>query len=152
MVRWLDVPTDRMLHPCRTASLGITAWLLLVVHAGLGLWGVVGFVELANAKVLWPSVTNPELPRWLLWLRWPLSVTAAAVIIGGYFARWRPTPWGMLVIYSGMAAMCAYETFFLLTNPNRYRAMAFEYLEYAVILAFLFLSSHMQERFSPSAS
>jgi hypothetical protein len=54
----------------------------------------------------------------------------------------------MLVIYSGMAAMCAYETFFILTDPNRYRAMAIEYAEYALILAFLFFSSPMQQRFS----
>lgn len=107
-----------------------------------------GSIELASTGVPWPSVTNPELPRWLLWLRWPLIAAAAVTFIGGYVARWRPTPWAMLVIYSGMAAMCAYETFFVLTNPNRYRAMAVEYTEYAVILVFLFLSSHMQQRFS----
>jgi hypothetical protein len=126
----------------------IIAWLLLLVHAGLGVWALVGFVELATVQVPWPSATNPELPRWLLWLRWPLIAAASAAFIGGYVGRWRLMPWAMLLIYSGMAAMCAYETFFVLTNPNRYRAMAVEYAEYAVILAFLFLSNHMQQRFS----
>ena len=37
---------------------------------------------------------------------------------------------------------------FILTTPTRYRAMAIEYVEYAVILAFLFFSSHMRARFS----
>jgi hypothetical protein len=127
----------------------IIAWFLLVVHAGLGVWAITGSIELTGASVPWPSVTNPELPRWLLWLRWPLIGAAAIAFIGGYFARWRFTPWAMLAIYAGMAAMCAYETFFVLTNPSRYRAMALEYTEYAAILAFLFLSSHMQQRFSP---
>ncbi len=125
----------------------IIAWLLLIVHAGLGVWAIAGFVELASTQVPWPSVTNPELPGWLLWLRWPLIAVAAGVFIGGYFARWQQTPVAMSVIYAGMAAMCAYETFFVLSNPGRYRAMAIEYTEYAVILAFLFLSSHMQQRF-----
>lgn len=126
-------------------------WLLLVVHAGLGVWAVAGTIELAGVDVPWPSVTNPELPRWLLWLRWPLIAAAAVAFIGGYFARWRLTPWAMLVIYAGMAGMCAYETFFVLTHPDRYRAMAVEYTEYAVILVFLFLSRDMQRRFSPAS-
>jgi hypothetical protein len=126
----------------------VIAWSLLCVHAGLGAWAAAGFIELGSAEVPWPSVTNPELPRWLLWLRWPLIAAASVAFIGGYHARWPPTPRAMLVIYSGMAAMCAYETFFILTDPNRYRAMAIEYAEYALILAFLFFSSPMQQRFS----
>lgn len=47
-----------------------------------------------------------------------------------------------------MAAMCAYETFFSLTNDSRFLAMAIEYSEYALILAFLFLSDYMRQRFA----
>jgi hypothetical protein len=54
----------------------------------------------------------------------------------------------MLIIYAAMAAMCAYETFFVLSNPSRYRAMAIEYSEYAIILLFLFRSQRMQEHFA----
>ena len=129
----------------------IITWLLLVVHAGLGAWALAGFIELAGAGLPWGSVTNPELPRWLLWLRWPLVGMAATAFIGGYLARWRFTPWAMLAIYSCMAAMCAYETFFLLSNPGRYRAMGLEYGEYVAILLFLFFSSYMRQRFSLAA-
>jgi hypothetical protein len=122
-------------------------WLLLFIHAGLGVWALAGFVELTHIEVPWPSVTHAELPHWLLLLRWPLIATAAAAFIGGYLFRWRLTPWAMLIIYGAMAAMCAYETFFLLTNESRFRAMAIEYAEYALILAFLFLSDPMQRRF-----
>ncbi len=53
----------------------------------------------------------------------------------------------MTFIYGAMALVCAYQTFFILTAPSRFRAMAIEYLEYALILAFLFRSKHMRERF-----
>ena len=124
----------------------IVTWLLLFIHGALGAWAVAGAVELAGIEVAWPSVTNPELPRWLLLVRWPLIAAAAVVFIGGYASRWRGTPWAMVVIYGGMAAMCAHETFFLLTNESRYWAMAIEYAEYAAILAFLFRSTHIQQR------
>jgi hypothetical protein len=54
----------------------------------------------------------------------------------------------MLCIYGAMALVCAYQTFFILTSATRFRAMAIEYIEYAVILMFLFFSSHMRLRFS----
>jgi hypothetical protein len=59
---------------------------------------------------------------------WPLI--AAAAFIGGDVFRWRSTPQAMLTIHGGMAAMCAYETFFLLTNESRFRARAIECTEY----------------------
>ena len=124
------------------------AWFILLIHAGLGVWALGGLIELAGLNVPWPSVTNPELPRGLLFLRWPLIAAAAAVFIGGYASRWRLTPWAMALIYGFMAAMCAYETFFILTNDSRFLAMAIEYTEYALILAFLFLSDYMRQRFA----
>lgn len=54
----------------------------------------------------------------------------------------------MAVIYAAMALVCAYQTLFILTNPTRFRAMAIEYTEYLVILAFLFLSPYMRTRFA----
>jgi hypothetical protein len=48
-----------------------------------------------------------------------------------------------------MALVCAYQTFFILTNATRFRAMAIEYAEYAAILLFLFASDHMREHFAP---
>jgi hypothetical protein len=52
----------------------------------------------------------------------------------------------MLVIYAAMALVCAYQTSFILTSPSRHRAMAIEYAEYAIILAFLFRSRRMRRR------
>jgi hypothetical protein len=123
------------------------AWLLMAVHAGLGAWALVGFAELLLSEFPWARVSNPLFSRSMLLLQWTLIGTAAAVFIAGYLTRWKHTPPAMLLVYGAMAAVCAYQTFFILTSPSRFRAMAIEYLEYAVILAFLFFSTHMRLRF-----
>jgi hypothetical protein len=71
---------------------------------------------------------------------------AACTFITGYLVRFRRLPEAMAVIYAAMAATCAHQTFFILTAPTRFRAMAIEYAEYAVILAFLFSSQWVQQR------
>ena len=123
------------------------AWSLVLVHVGLGLWALAGFAELALPHVPWTRLSNPLFSRAMLALQWSLIAFAAATFIAGYVWRWRPTPIAMTFIYGAMALVCAYQTFFILTAPSRFRAMAIEYVEYAVILAFLFLSDHMRQRF-----
>ena len=125
----------------------LMAWGLVAVHVGLGLWALVGFLELALPEVPWTRLSNPLFSRPMLLLQWSLITLAAMVFIGGYAWRWRHTPVAMSVVYGAMALVCAYQTFFVLTHPTRFRAMAIEYAEYSSILAFLFLSSHMRERF-----
>lgn len=124
------------------------AVLLLVVHAGLGAWALVGFAELALADVPWKRLSNPLFSRSMLLLQWSLIAVAATTFIAGYLGRWKRTPVAMFVIYGAMALVCAYQTFFILTSASRFRAMAIEYIEYALILAFLFFSEHARRRFS----
>jgi hypothetical protein len=69
----------------------------------------------------------------MLALQWSLIASAALVYICGYVGRWRRTPLAMSVIYAAMAFVCAYQTFFILTHPSRFREMTLEYAEYAVI-------------------
>jgi hypothetical protein len=126
----------------------LVAWGLVAVHAGLGAWALVGFAELALPQVPWTRLSNPLFSRPMLLLQWSLIAMAAAMFIGGYALRFRHTPLAMSVIYGAMALVCAYQTFFILTHAARFRAMAIEYTEYAAILAFLFLSTHMRERFA----
>lgn len=129
----------------------VFAWGLVVVHAGLGAWAVVGLVELAVEDVPWARVSNPLFSPSMLALQWTLIATAATTFIAGYVTRSRHTPVAMLLIYGAMAIVCAYQTFFILTDPARFRAMALEYAEYAVILVFLFASRHMRARFRRAA-
>lgn len=122
--------------------------LLLAVHVGLGIWAAVGFLELALDRVPWTRVSNPLFSRAMLGLQWTLVATAAVAFVAGYLTRWRHTPRVMLGVYASMALTCAYQTFFILTAASRFRALAIECVEYAVILAFLFCSRHMRARFS----
>lgn len=131
MPRWLE------------RSIGL---FLIVVHSGLALWAIVGFAELALPEVPWSRISNPLFSTSMLLLQWGLIATAAVVFIVGYTRRWHGLPVAMSLIYGAMAATCAYQTFFILTHPGRFRAMAIEYAEYAAILGFLFYTERSQLR------
>lgn len=126
----------------------IVAGAIVVVHVGLLAWALVGFAELVLPAVPWRPVSNPLFSRTMLLLQWTLIATAATIYLAGFCLRWSRTPVAMALVYAAMACVCAYQTFFVLTSPTRFRAMALEYVEYALILAFLFLSPYMRSRFT----
>lgn len=132
--------------PDRVARLFVG--LLVLVHVGLAAWAAVGFAELLLDEVPWTRISNPLFSRSMLLLQWSLVGTAAVVFITGTLRRWRHTPVAMLGIYGAMAATCAYQTFFILVHDGRFVAMAVEYVEYTVILGFLFFSDHARHRFA----
>jgi hypothetical protein len=121
---------------------------LVVVHAGLLAWGLIGFAELTLPTVPWRRISNPLFSTPMLALQWSLAVLAGATYLAGFFLRWSPTPMVMTAIFTTMAVVCAYQNFFILTNPARFRAMALEYAAYALILVFLFSSKLMRARFT----
>lgn len=124
------------------------AYLLVAVHAGLAVWATVGFIEWFVPEPPWKRLSNPELPRPMQLLQWTLLAIAAAVFIGGFVTRWRHTPLALTATYVAMASTCAWQTFTMLTHASRYRDMAIEYAEYALILAFVYGSAYMRERFA----
>lgn len=123
------------------------AILLCAVHVGLAVWALVGFAEMVWAEVPWKRLSNPLFSPAMLALQWSLILTAAVVFIGGYVTGWHWTPVAMTAIYGMMAATCAYQTFLILVHETRFREMAIEYVEYAIILAFIWGSDHMHDRF-----
>lgn len=126
----------------------IIAILLVLVHIGLAAWAIVGFAEMIWSEVPWKRLSNPLFGPGMLALQWSLILIAATVFIGGYLTRWSHTPVAMAVIYGAMALTCAWQTFFILQHDTRFREMAIEYAEYAIILAFLFFSDHARARFA----
>ncbi|MCC7510552.1 MAG: hypothetical protein IT464_14415 [Planctomycetes bacterium] len=121
--------------------------VLLGVHALLVVIGVAGLMEWFVAQPPWPRFSNPELPRAMLALQWLLLIGAGAVFVAGYLARWRWLPFAMAASYLMLGAVCAVETFTMLTNEDRFTNMAIEYLEYTAILLFLFGAPEMRRRF-----
>jgi hypothetical protein len=124
------------------------AVFLLLVHVFLGVWGLVGLVEWLVAEPPWTRVSHPLLPRPLLLAQWLLLLGASATFLTGYGRRWRHTPVAMAAIYACMAAVCAVQTIGFLVHDSRWREMAIEYAEYAIILAFLFRARLMRRRFA----
>lgn len=121
--------------------------LLVAVHVGLGGWAVVGFAEMLFAEVPWTRLSNPLFGPGMLALQWSLILIAALTFVVGYLRRWRHLPVAMAAIYGAMALTCAWQTFFILEHATRFREMGIEYVEYAVILLFLFRSAYARERF-----
>lgn len=117
-------------------------WVLVVVHLGLFAWAATGMAELLFSRVPWPRISNPLFSDQMLLTQWLLSLGAALIFLFGLALGWRNMPVALAVCYAAMAAVCAYQTFFILENDSRFIAMAVEYAAYVAIVTFLFSNSH----------
>jgi len=120
--------------------------VLLIVHAGLLVWAVAGFAEMAVSAVPWSSLSNPLFSPTVLFLQWTAIALGAAAFLFGYALRWRYLPQAMIACYAFMASVCAYETVALLTHSARYTDMALEYVTYIAIVVYLFVSPGIGRR------
>jgi hypothetical protein len=124
--------------------------LIAALLAGLLAWAAIGFAELAFAAVPWPRLSNPLFSTAMLVLQWSVVAAAAVTFLAGWFARWPRLRRAMAGWYALMAAICAWQTFFILEHDTRFVAMAVEYAEYLAILAWLWLSPHVAARIGPA--
>lgn len=124
--------------------------MLVVVHAGLLVWAVIGMIEWLVPEVPWSRLSNPLFPDWLLLLHWLAILTAAAVFLGGYCTRWSRTPVVLAAAYGTMALVCAVETFGYLNHDLRFVAMAIEYIVYLMIIFAIYRLPGLADRFSTS--
>lgn len=122
--------------------------VLLGVHALLVGIGLAGLVEWFLADPPWARFSNTDLPRWMLLFQWLLLIGAGVLFIAGYLTRWRWLPFAMAGMYAIMGGVCIVQTFTMLTNDNRFTNLAIEFLEYTVILLFLFGAPEMRRRFA----
>ena len=116
----------------------VVIWLLFILHGGLFVWSLGGFLEWILPTVPWEPFSNREFPRWLLLIHWLSVLFASAGFLVGVLTRWHFTPRWMTLGYALMATVCAIETFGYMTIPNKYFAMAGEYAAYIAILLVLF--------------
>lgn len=126
--------------------------LLLLLHAGLAVWAIIGFIELFAPQVPWRPLSNPLFPPAVLFFHWTSVLIAAVLFVSGYLLRWSLLPRLMIAAYGAMALVCAVETFGFMVHDGRYVAMAAEYLAYLGILFFLFYSRSMRQRFGAAKS
>lgn len=121
--------------------------MLVLVHLGLLVWGVLGFVEYFVPSVPWIDLQNPAFPAGMQFLHWVAIVAGGGTFLFGYVTKWQHTPVAMSLVYTMMATLCAVQTLDMLTNSGRYLAMALEYIAYVSIVVFLFRSAQVQQHF-----
>ncbi len=124
---------------------------LVLLHAGLLVWALMGMAEWIFGAVPWPEVANPLFPRTMLFFHWLSVIAASVAFLAGLALRWRGTPLAVAIGYGGMATVCLIETTQYLVHDLRWIAMAAEYVAYLVIGSWLFRSETAQSTFRRSA-
>lgn len=122
--------------------------LLLVLHAALLVWALLGLAEYFVAEPPWPPLANPLFPAWLQLVQWLVVLAVATVFLAGYALRWPWLPQAMIAGYGAMAIVCALQTASYLEHPGRYLDLAIEYAAYLSILVWLFRASSARRRFA----
>ncbi|MEC9344668.1 MAG: hypothetical protein VYB54_00485 [Pseudomonadota bacterium] len=118
--------------------------LLLLVHAGLAVWALLGLAEFAG-PMPWGRLSNPLFPDWMLWAQWFAILPTATVFLAGWALRWRRMPLALGFGYLAMGSICAWQTTHMLVHDGRWLDMAAEYLAYVLILVFLHRASFVRD-------
>ena len=121
---------------------------LVLLHAGLLIWALMGFAEWVIPAVPWPEVTNPLFPRPMLFFHWLSVIAASTAFLAGLALRWPGTPLAVVLGYGAMAIVCLIETTRYLVHDAKWLAMMAEYAAYLAIGGWLFLSATARNAFS----
>ncbi len=113
--------------------------LLLLIHAILVAWGVLGLVEyVAPAVPL--GLQSPAFPPGLQFLHFASVLATGLVFLGGYLARSRHLSFAMVTMYAVLATICFVETVDFGAfggGMTRFIPMSIEYVTYIGISLFL---------------
>jgi hypothetical protein len=82
--------------------------LLLAISAVLFLWGVAGLVEYVLPPIGF-GLQNEAFPPGLQFLHFLSILVTGAVFIVGYLARWRHTPFAIVVMYAVLARCVSWK-------------------------------------------
>ena len=125
------------------------SWVLLLVHAALLGWGVLGLVE-----YFWPAAAlglqNAAFPPGTQFLHFASVLVTGAAFIAGYVTRWRFTAFATVTLYAVLATICFIETVDFGAfggGPMRFLPMAAEYVTYTLLSLYLLRSPTMRARF-----
>ncbi len=110
-------------------------------------WGILGFLEYIFGITVLIPLQNPTFPPGTQFVHWLLITVSGFVFLIGFFTRWKYTPISMLVIFSGLATLCAIETLDFMKNESRYIDFSRELAWYIVISIYLLRSKRMKGHF-----
>ena len=125
----------------------VFSYFLLLAAFVMFAWGGLGFLEYFFGIAPLMPLQNPTFPKGTQFLHWLLILASGSIYLIGYFARWRSTPFAMVIIYAMLATLCAVETFDFMTNPGRFGSFIFECIAYVGISIYLFHSQRMRSHF-----
>ena len=127
--------------------------LLVLMHAVLVGWGVLGLIEyIAPAASL--GLQNANFPAGTQFLHFAAIMATGGIFVGGYFRRWRHTPFATVLMYAVLATLCFIETVDFGAfggGQTRFIVMGIEYVTYVGISIFLLRSKTMRQRFSSAS-
>lgn len=124
-------------------------YLLVILHAGLFSWGLLGLIEYFVPAVSL-GLQNSGFPAGTQFLHFAAILTTGGIFVGGYFGRWRHTPFAIVVMYTVLATLCFVETVDFDAfggGATRFIFMAFEYVLYVAFSIYLWRSTTMRARF-----
>lgn len=129
----------------------IFSHVLVVIHAILTGWGVLGLVEYFSPAVSL-GLQHANFPAGTQLLHFVSILVTGVIFLGGYFARWSTTPFATVTMYAVLATLCFIETVDFGAfggGPTRFIPMSIEYVTYVGISIFLLRSETMRQRFAP---
>ncbi|MEL7370192.1 MAG: hypothetical protein AAFN74_14835 [Myxococcota bacterium] len=124
-------------------------WVLVLVSVILAGWGVLGLVEYFMPVVAL-GLQNSRFPDGLQFIHFAALLATGLVFVGGYFSRWRHTPWATVTMYLVLATLCFVETVDFQAfgpGPARFVPMAIEYVMYVLLSTYLLRSAVLRRHF-----
>lgn len=121
--------------------------LLLVATTGMLVWGIAGFFEYFTGITPLVKLQNAAYPSGVQFVHWLLITSTGVVFLAGYFAKWKWTPFTMVMLFSNLAVLCTIETFDFMSAQWSFTAYASEMVSYLVHSLFLLFSSLSKSRF-----
>lgn len=123
--------------------------ILVLVHALLFIWGVLGLVEYFFSAIPL-GLQNAAFPAGVQFLHFASIFVTGLIFLFGYNTRWRHTPFAMVVMYAVLATLCFVETVDFGAFGKgllRFVPMTLEFVTYIALSAYLLGATTMRERF-----
>ena len=121
--------------------------LLLIATIGMLVWGLAGFFEYYTGITPFIALQNPAYPNGVQFVHWLLITLTGSTFLIGYFAKWKWTPFAMILLFSNLAVLCTIETFDFMSEQWSFSAYAIEMVSYIVHSAFLLTSALSKSHF-----
>jgi len=122
--------------------------LLVIANAILLVWGLAGFFEYFTGITPIIKLQNSAYPGGVQFVHWLLISLTGGTFLIGYFARWRFTPFAMMLLFSNLAVLCTIQTFDFMSEQWSLSAYIFELIFYLLTSIFLVYSAVSKSHFS----